>query len=223
MSRPKTGSVFQRGKKWYIRYTIRGKRHQKVTGARNKTEAQEVLNKYLPKEYDYAERGKIKFNEYAEKWLERQRIILKPSVFDRYALILNKHIIPYFSSSRLSNIYSGDVQDFVLMLSKKSGRNGNPLSPKTVNNILLVLNNIMKDAEEDKRIESNPVIFSKHKLSYNPPEKDHFNIEEMNLLLANVNSEYKPFFVTAWHTGLRLGELIGLKWMDVDWSKKKSQ
>ena len=32
--------------------------------------------------------------------------------------------------------------------------------------------------------------------------------------------EYRPFFVTAWHTGLRIGELVGLKWSDVDWNKK---
>ena len=94
MSRPKTGSVFQRGKKWYIRYTIRGKRHQKVTDVRNKTEAQEILNKFLPKEYDYSERGKIKFSEYAQKWLERRKVTLKTSVYDRYKLILHKH--PHF-------------------------------------------------------------------------------------------------------------------------------
>jgi len=220
MSHPKTGSVFQRGKRWYIRYTIRGQRHQKVTEARNKTEAQETLNKYLPKEYDYTERGKIKFSEYAEKLLERQKITLKPSVYDWYSLILHKHIIPYFNSSRISDIYSGDVQDFVLTLSEKKGRNGKPLSPKTVNNILLVLNKIMSDAEDDCRIESDPVIYRKHRLPYNPPEKDYFKIEEMNALLENMNPEYKPFLITAWHTGLRLGELIGLKWKDVGWSKK---
>jgi integrase len=220
MSRPKTGSVFLRGKKWYIRYTVKGKRSQKVTDARNKTEAQQILNRHLPKEFDYAERGKIKLGDYAKKWLERRRINLKPSVYDRYELILTKHILPYFGDYRVDDIYAGDVQDFVLHLSKKKGRNYKPLSPKTVNNILLVLNKIMSDAEDDRRIEQNPVIFKKNKLQYDPPEKDHFTISEMNHFLNLVPLEYKPFFITAWHTGLRLGELVGLKWEDIDWNKR---
>jgi len=65
MARPKTGSVFLRGKRWYVCYTIRGKRYQKATNARNKTEAQAILHKYMPQEYDYAERGKVGFSDYA--------------------------------------------------------------------------------------------------------------------------------------------------------------
>ncbi|HUT65340.1 MAG TPA: N-terminal phage integrase SAM-like domain-containing protein [Spirochaetota bacterium] len=181
MARPKTGSVFLRGKKWYIRYTIRGNRHQKVTNVRNKTEAQEILNKYLPKEYDYEERGKVKLKDYAEQWLERKKVIIKPSVYDRYKLILHKHIVPYFEEIKISEIYAGNVQDFVSHLTRKKSHEEKFLAPKTVNNILLVLNQLLRDAEDDKRIENNPVIFRKHKLPYTPPEKDHFNIEEMNL------------------------------------------
>jgi integrase len=219
MARPKTGSVFLRGKRWYVRYTIRGKRYQKATNARNKTEAQAILNKYMPKEYDYAERGKVDFTEYAEKWLERRKVNLKPSVYDRYKLILEKHICPCFTNTKLSEIYAGEVQDFVLHLSRKVGRPGKHLSPKTVNNILLVLNRIMGDAADDRRIEQNPVIFKKHRLPYHPKEKDHFTLEDMNLFLDCVYEEFLPFFITAWHTGLRLGELIGLKWEDVDWQR----
>lgn len=220
MVRRKTGTILKRGQRFYIYYTINGKRHAKVTDALNKTEAQQILNKYLPKEIDYSQRGNIKFKDYSESWLERRKISLKPSVFDRYQLNLIKHILPFFGELKLNNIYAGNVQDFVLHLSKKTGRGDKPLSPKTVNNILLVLNQIMIDAVDDKRIETNPVIYRKHKRRYNYPEKDHFSVEEMNLFLQNVNPNYLTFFLMAWHTGLRLGELIGLKWEDIDWSKK---
>ena len=137
MGRRKTGSILKRGNRWYIYYTINGKQHTKATDARNKTEAQQILNKYLPKEIDYSQRGNIKVNEYAMKWLERKKGILKPSVYDRYNLNLRKHIFPFFGEMRLNGIFAGDIQDFIAHLSnKEKGITGKKLSPKTVNNIL---------------------------------------------------------------------------------------
>ena len=101
MGRRKTGTILKRGQRFYIYYTINGKRYSKVTNALNKTEAQQILNKYLPKEIDYSQRGNIKFKDYSESWLERKKISLKPSVFDRYRLNLTKHILPYFGELKL--------------------------------------------------------------------------------------------------------------------------
>lgn len=177
------------------------------------------MNKALPQEINYVQRGDIKLRYFAEKWFERRKVTLKPSVVDSYKRILTKHIIPYFGERKLKDIYSGDIEDFRTELLNKKGKGGNSLSPKTVNNILILLHRTFDDAIDDQRIEKNPVIFKKHKVPYNPPEKDHFTLEEMNLFLNNVSNRYKSFFIAAWHTGLRMGELIGLKWEDIDWKK----
>ena len=63
MGRRKTGSILKRGNTWYNYYTINGKQYAKATDARNKTEAQKILIKYLPKEVDYSQRGDIKVKE----------------------------------------------------------------------------------------------------------------------------------------------------------------
>ena len=119
MGRRKTGSILKRGNTWYIYYTINGKQYAKATDARNKTEAQQILIKYLPKEVDYSQRGDIKVKEYAVKWIERKKGKLKPSVNDRYNLNLTKHILPFFGEMKLNSIFSGEIQDFVTYLSKK--------------------------------------------------------------------------------------------------------
>ncbi len=220
MGRRKTGSILKRGNRWYIYYTINGKQHTKATNARNKTEAQQILNKYLPKEIDYENRGNIKISEYAELWLKRKKGNLKPSVFDRYKLNLKNHIFPYFKEMKLNIIFPGEIQDFVTHLSnKEKGDTGKKLSPKTVNNILLVLSSLFEDAVDDMRIERNPIIYKKHKRVYNYPEKDFFTIDEMNIFLEKADKEYYTFFLLLWHTALRTGEAVGLKLDDVDWDK----
>ena len=220
MGRRKTGSILKRGSVWWIYYTINGDRHAHATSARNKTEAQQILNKYLPKEIDYDQRGNMKLIEFASRWLERRKVALKPSAYDSYRSIVEQHIVLYFEDRKLNNIFTGDIEDFVLSLSAKSGKGGRPLSAKTINNALIVLHRIFDDAVDDQRIGTNPVIYKKQKLPYLPPEKDHFTIDEVNLFLQYVNPAYKQFFITAWHTGLRMGELIGLKWQDIDGRKK---
>ena len=220
MGRRKTGTIIKRGDQWYIKYTINGERIQKVTNARTKSEAQEILSKALSKEINYVQRGDIIVKDFAEKWFERRKVALKPSVVDSYRTTLNKHIVPYFGDRKLGDIYAGDIEDFRAHLLRKKRIGGKTLSPKTVNNVLIILHRIFDDAVDDRRIEINPVIFRKHKATYNPTEKDHFTLEEMNLFLKNVNPVYKPFFITAWHTSLRLGELIGLKWDDIDLRRK---
>ncbi len=103
----------------------------------------------------------------------------------------------------------------------KNSEKGKPLAAKTVNHIILILHALFNDAVDDRRIDENPVKFKKgkHKLEEESQEIDHFNIEELNLFLDNIDLEYKTFFITAIHTGARRSEIIGLKWNDVDFKK----
>lgn len=80
-----------------IKYTVNGKRIQKVTNTRTITEAQEILNKVLSTNIDYTIRGNIKLKEFANKWLERRSVTLKPSEADSYRTIINKHIYEKFT------------------------------------------------------------------------------------------------------------------------------
>jgi integrase len=219
MGKRRTGTILKRGRVWWIYYTINGKQVAKSTSARTKTEAQAILNKYLPREVDYDNRGRVTLEEFATAWLERRKVFLKPSVHDGYSSVLKHHILPYFGDKSLNRIFSADVEAFVVHLSKKRVKQVRQISPRTVNLVLILLHRVMGDALDDRRIEYNPVILRKHHLKCTPFEKDHFSVVEMNRFLECVEPAYKPFFTTAWHTGLRLGELIGLKFDDIDWDR----
>jgi len=218
MGKPTSGFVRKRGSKFYIYLKYAGQKQvARVTGARNVTEARHILTNYLIKDVDYLQRGNARLEEYATRWIERRKIDLKPSTYDRYKLSLNKHIIPYFQGMKVNSIYAGDVLDFRNQLAKKKGPSGRPLSPKTVNNVLLILSSLFSDALDDCMTQDNPVKIRKHRLHYDYPEADHFTVEEMKRFLEHVSATYYPFFLLLWNTGLRVSEAVALKWTDIDW------
>ena len=224
------GYVQKRGKSWYVYYREDGKKRGKVVkGARNKTEADRYLKtEIFGNNVEHLYRGNIKFRDFALNWIENKRPYLKPSVFDRYVLNLQKHIIPFFREKKLNSIYSGHIQEFVKHLSqKKSGKYKNPslkgvktLSPKTVNNNLMILSSLFSDALGDRMIDENPVQIKKHKLTVNNKEADYFSVQEIQVFLSNVRSEYYSFFFLLWNSGLRVNEATALKWSAIDFENK---
>jgi len=225
-----SGYVQKRGKSWYVYYREDGKKRGRVVkGARNKTEAERYLKtEIFGNNVEHLHRGSIKFSDYALKWIDNKQPYLKPSVYDRYVLNLQKHIIPFFREKKLNSIYSGHIQEFVKHLSqKKSGKYKNPslrsvktLSPKTVNNNLMILSSLFSDALDDRMIDVNPVLIKKHKLSVKNEEADFFSVQEIQTFLRYVRAEYYSFFFLLWNTGLRVNEATALKWSAIDFENK---
>jgi integrase len=224
------GYVQKRAKSWYVYYREDGKKRGKVVkGARNKTEAERYLKtEIFGNNVEHLHRGNIRFSDFAVKWIENKQPYLKPSVYDRYVLNLQKHIIPFFREKKLNSIHSGPIQAFVKHLSqKKSGKYKNPrskdvktLAPKTVNNNLMILSSLFSDALDDRMIDENPVQIKKHKLTVNNEEADYFTVQEIQAFLSNVRAELYPFFFLLWNSGLRVNEATALKWSAIDFENK---
>ena len=223
-----SGYVQKRGKSWYVYYREDGiKRGKVVKGARNKTEAERYLKtEILGNNVAHLHRGNMKFVEYAYKWLDRKEPYLKPSVYDRYLLNLRKHIIPFLGPKKLNSIFSGHVRDFVKHLSQKksdaghSAESNKVLSPKTVNNNLMILSSLFSDAVDDRLIDENPVKLRKHRLDVEKKECDYFSKDDMHKFLENVDTRYYPFFFLLWNAGLRLNEGTALRWSSISFEDK---
>jgi len=115
---------------------------------------------------------------------------------------------------RLDLITRSNVKEFVFQKIKK-------MKPNAVRNLVKILSGILTHAVEDEIIEANPV---GHMGKFIPKYDTKANInplsrKESQVFLDTVK-EYYPryyeFFLTALRTGLRLGELIGLHWGDID-------
>jgi integrase len=154
------------------------------------------------------------FKEYAEKWLEGLAD-LKPSTRASYESMVKHQLIPAFGDSPLAAL---SVEDVNTWLAKQDG----DLKPKTLRNHLTLLHKLFGDAMEAGFLAINRLHGSR---SLRRPRalraEDEVEIEiltptEINKLLDALEPAHYPLFFTAVCTGMRLGELLGLQWGDVD-------
>ena len=83
-----------------------------------------------------------------------------------------------------------------------------------------VLFTMFNDAIKDEIIDKNPLLVVKTpkipRTSINP-----FTLDEINLILSNSEGQYRNFYATAFFTGMRSGEIIGLRWEDIDFENQE--
>lgn len=92
------------------------------------------------------------------------------------------------------------------------------LSGKSINEVRNVLNQIYIRAFYDEAIDNNPALrIERYKQKHMEPEP--FSIDEINRILDVLREPYTSFYEVAFFTGLRVGELIGLRWEDLELSK----
>ncbi|WP_141324385.1 site-specific integrase [Myxococcus sp. AB025B] len=157
----------------------------------------------------------------------------KHSSVDSKRQILRDHILPFFGMMTLASIDTAKVEDFkALMRKKKSAahklkesaskravrkrlrRELKPLSLKTINNVLTVLQKLLALAEEQRVIAQATRVRVFKKLP--KPPFDFLSFEEAEQLLAVAEPKWRAVLLVAIKAGLRQGELIGLQWNDLD-------
>lgn len=147
----------------------------------------------------------IRFSQFAENWKERILPQMKPSTSLSYSLIIRKHLVPWLGDRQLSQIGPEMVQDFVVKL---------PRSPKTVHNVVNCLRSMWNTAESWGYVQGDP--FRGMRLPQMiRSERRYFTLEEIQKILAAAPEKERLFYWIAAETGLRAGELCGLRWCDV--------
>lgn len=212
-------SVYQdkRTKVWYVsiyhnRQRIREKSPKNTKGAAQEFEA--YLRGKLARG-ESLEEQKIpkleipKFKDFSKKWMDTYVINNnKPSEQRQKEMILRVHLVPFFGKIRLDKINSQLIEEY------KAKKHKRGLTKKTVNNHLAVLAKCLHVAEDWIKLKDVPVI----KLFKLPPQGfDFISVKESELLLENAG-RWHDMILVAIKTGLRLGELIGLEWGDINFN-----
>jgi integrase len=127
--------------------------------------------------------------------------------------VLNLHILPYLGGCRLRDITPMQIQAVMSRLAGKS---------KSLQSKALVhLRSIFKAAEENGLVAKSPVSGTLKAGGKKTPEKVALTPQESRTLLERVeNRRAKTFLLTALHTGMRRGEILALKWEDIDFTAK---
>ena len=165
----------------------------------------------------------MKYAEWLDIWLENY---IKPSVkvrtYERYALIINKHISTDVGKCEISELSALVLQNFITKLLESGNcKTGNGLSANSVNAIISVLQSSLQTAHligVANEYTANKI--KRPKLIERPVEC--FSLKEQKQIeQAVLNSKKDKLFgiLLCLYSGLRIGELIALQWSDIDFAK----
>jgi integrase len=153
------------------------------------------------------------FGHFAQMWFDLyKKPYLKEKSLDSIKYVLNQHILPYLGDNKLRDITPLQIQSIMARLSKKSYS----LQSKA----LIHLRSIFKVAEESRLILRSPVSCMLKAGGQKAQEKTALTPEESQHLLDAVkNPRARTFLLIALHTGMRRGEIVALRWDDIDFER----
>lgn len=196
----------------------KGERHRLRSPENSKAGAQAfeaVLRQRLARGEDIKKEALVKkekdqrFGEFAAAWFQKYVLVNnKPSEQRVKESTLRMHLLPFFSKYPLREIGNQDIEEYKASRLKKS------LTAKTVNNHLVILGKLLRSAQEWGVIEAVPRIAPLKAISQ---RLDYLSEEECQLILSyRREPEWRLMILLALRTGMRLGELLGLDWSDIN-------
>ena len=234
------GSIEKRGKNSYrlsclAGYNLQGKPIKKTkTVHGTKKEAEIELAKFVADVQNgmVIEGKSLRFSEFTEIWKrDYGSKELAPSTYKRYCRILETRLLPYFGHFYVNKIKPTDIMQFYDLLSKdtqlvrKKDNEGNktlkPLSGKTILEHHRLLRAMLHKAVYWQVIVSNPAERVQPPKAKKPKRK-YYDDDQCKILLENLEQldeeqiKYKTAIILTVFTGVRLGELMGLEWSDID-------
>jgi integrase len=217
-----------------VRFRAYGKRRRLALGPISRTDAEKALRGVLAD----VERGVWResqpqppepegvptFHEFAEQWwIERERE-WRDTTLGRYRECLELHLLPFFGELALDRVRIADV-DRYKTTKLREGR----LAAATINKTLVLLSSILEAAEERELISRNPARGPRRRVRAPKPRRSYLDTAEQIAALLEAAGQLdaearrdrqhvhrRAALSVLTFAGLRLGELLALRWRDVD-------
>lgn len=158
-------------------------------------------------------------NEMYDLWVQLKRGI-KDNTFENYKYMYNTFVRPSFGKKRIQTLKKSDVKIFYNYLADQRC-----LQASTIDSIHNVLHQVLDMAVDDKYIRSNPSDKALKELkqshAFKTEKRRALTIAEQELFLNYLRnnetySHWYPIFAVMLGTGMRVGEITGLRWCDID-------
>ena len=212
------GVIWKRGQQYVVVYYDAGGRRRWETIGPNKREAQQVLAERMFERRN----GKFRFTKpaisfaaFEQQWQEDFLTVqgqlghMKPSTQASRESVLATHIRPFFGSRLLRDIDGALIREFVKALVAKE------LSPKTISNVLGILKTMCKHAVQWGYLDASPAQYVERPHG-EEREMTVLTPEEIRRLIEAAAEPWRTLWLCAVLTGMRRGELLALRWDDVD-------
>lgn len=156
------------------------------------------------------------FKDFVEEWFSEMEPTWRKATADGYRSYLDKRLIPHFGEMEVSSITKAEILKYRAHVAKQSA---GKLKSKTINKFIKCLNMVMNEAAD--RYDFTPPHLNIKPLKEEKVHIDPFSIEEVNQILAQVRSDWRDYLLVRFFTGMRTGEIDGLKWEHVDFSRRE--
>lgn len=219
----------KRGNKWSYRYSVKDPitkrmKQVRISGFRTKEEAKadRIRREYEAKEGKYVSKSKETVSDLLNAWFKNRQDLRegKFATLNNYRQMLDFYILPKLGDIPIQEITSDQLEGFFRELVKSGGKKNRPLSHGTYKSCANVLSMGLNYAVSKKKLAFNPMVNVKRLKGRTKPIIA-YSMQEIKLLLNNL-STYRlyAFFFLACHTGARRGELVALRWSDINFNNQ---
>ena len=184
----------------------------------------------LYRDVDLTEDSRMTLGEWLDKWLDEYMIFtIRESTLDSYRGMVKNQVKPFIGNKQLASLTTADIQKFYNKI-KKEGRvrehpvHGKTLADSMVRSVHMMLHEALDMAVKERLLAKNPTNGTTiPKCNY--PEKQILGDNQLETFLEAIRGQeyWCDFFYMEVMTGLRRGEICGLKWQDIDFEENKLQ
>lgn len=217
---------------WYGRWHLGGRRVNRRLGPKrqrgtnhglNRTQAEAELRRRIVRDRPPPRGSTFPFARVVELMLrDLEALERKETTLDNYRSILRAHLLPRFGELAVNRVRKSDIEEFMAALTEAG------LAARTRSGIFKLLSQVFAFALRHGWCEENPCRSVRRPRIRDCSEIRFLNQQELDALIASVDVSAVPFgsidraiFITAAMTGMRQGELLALRWRDVDWQAKR--
>jgi integrase len=192
----------------------------------DRAEAEAVVAR-LDREHDAGpppRRGSVSVGEFLSRtWMPHKRRHVRATTAYRYAWFIDRYINPAIGDIPLRRLRVDHLDDLYEQLATTSGRHGTGLAPKTIAEVHMIVRAALGDAVDRELANRNVAchVRSRPRLTAQSTARS-WTAQELHQFLAPVAPQrLYPTLHLAAHTGMRHGEVVGLKWSDLDIARSR--
>ena len=212
------GSIYRRKDGlWTAQVTVEGKHNSKYFKTQQEARLWLLTTNSQIRDGLILSGANITYEQYLNEWLITIKSTIRPKTHEQYTQIVQQHILPFLGDLKLKDLRPDNIQS----LYNKKLKDG--ASERTVILIHSVLHRSLNLAVKWELLGRNPADAVTRPRIRRREMKTLDDTQVRSLIMVSKGTKYETLFWLAVNTGLREGELIGLKWSDLDWKTQKLQ
>jgi integrase len=159
------------------------------------------------------------FETFANLWFTEFKVGWRKTYVTTVRGILDQHLLPRFGAVEIGAVTRAQILEFRSDLSKLRGRRADTkLSPARINTVMLILRQILQEAAD--RYEFTMPMGRLRPLKIPRSDVAPFTLAQSQQIIGAVRKDYANYMRTRFYTGMRSGEIHGLKWKYVDFEHR---